>query len=213
MAWRPSWWLKALKIYWPLNHLAAKTTTWPVVGPLITRIVSPLFNTKSFNISYIPINARIDPPMSTVLTQNIIEELVSASSHRVVIKKCSCRDSKNCQEYPADNSCLLLGEDTNKISPEIANHISTEEALEHIRHQIGLGLIPLIGRVRMDDLFYGVPNRGRMLTICFCCPCCCTILASAKYFPQEFKSSIIPLKGLNITVDLDKCVCCLKCVD
>ncbi|MRR30383.1 4Fe-4S dicluster domain-containing protein [bacterium] len=212
MSWRPSWWLNALKLYWPLNHIAARATSLPLIGPVITKVVEPLFNNKNFNISYIPINAKIDAPVSTILTQEIIADLIRSSSHRVVIKRCSCRDSRNCQTYPAEDSCLLLGESTKKISPEIANHISVDQALEHMHAKINLGLIPLTGRVRMDDLFYGVPNQGRMLTICFCCPCCCTVLRSAKYFPQQFRASILPLKGLQVKVDGDKCIQCNTCM-
>jgi len=213
MSWRPSWWLDVLKIYWPLNHIAAKATNWPLVGPLITKAVNPLFNPKSFNITYIPINAKIEAPVSTILTQEIIADLIRSSAHRVVIKRCSCRDSKKCQTFPAEDSCLLLGEDTKKISPEIANHISVEDALAHMNTKISLGLIPMTGRVRMDDLYYGVPNQGRMLTICFCCPCCCTVLASAKYFPEKIRSSIVPLKGLQVLVDESKCIQCRSCID
>jgi ferredoxin len=213
MSWRPSWWLDALKVYWPLNHLAAKATGMPVLGPVVTKVVDPLFNSKSFNISYIPVNAKIDPPLSSILTQEIIVKLIRASAHRVVIKRCTCRDSKSCQEYPVEDSCLLLGEDTKRISADIARHIAVDEAIEHMQRKISLGLIPLIGRVRMDDLYYGVPNHGRMLTICFCCPCCCTVLASARYFPKEFRSSIVPLKGLKVGVDQSKCIQCQSCVD
>ncbi len=213
MSWRPAWWLKVLKWYWPLNHVMAKATHLPVIGPLITWIVRPFFKSKSFNISYIPVNARIEAPASAILTQNIIIELIRQSSHRMVIKRCSCRDSKGCQNYPIENSCLLLGEDTQKISSEIASHISIEEALEHMQQKLKLGLIPLTGRVRMDDLYYGVPNRGRMLTVCFCCPCCCTVLSSARYFPKEFRSALVPLQGLRVSVDESKCVLCKTCLD
>lgn len=213
MSWRPSWWLNVLKTYWPLNQLTAKATHWPVVGPVVTKAIRPLFNSKNFNITYIPINAKIDPPVSTALTENIIADLIRSSSHRVVIKRCSCRDSKNCKEFPAEDSCLLLGEDTKKVSPDIANHLSVDEALEHMKKKIALGLIPMTGRVRMDDLYYGIPNRGRMLTICFCCPCCCTVLSSAKYFPKEFRSSIVRLNGLHVLVDQSKCIQCKTCID
>jgi UDP-glucose 4-epimerase len=70
---------------------------------------------------------------------------------------------------------------------------------------IGLGLIPMIGRVRMDDLFYGTPNTGRSLTICFCCSCCCTIFKSARYFPDDVKNSLVRLKGLRIVIDNKRC--------
>ena len=213
MAWRPKWWLDLLKIYWPLNHWAAKATHWPVLGPLITWLADPFFKPKSFNISYIPVNAKIDPPLSTVLTQEIILDLIRKSAHRVVIKRCSCRDSKECKNFSTEDSCLLLGQDTEKISPNIANHLSVDEAIAHMQQKIGQGLIPLAGRVRMDDLYYGVPNHGRMLTICFCCPCCCTVLSSARFFPEKFRSSIVPLKGLHVVVDPQKCIRCEKCVE
>jgi ferredoxin len=213
MAWRPSWWLDALKFYWPLNLLMVKASRLPIVGPLITTTVRPFFNEKNFNISYIPIQAKIDPPISSILTEGIIVELIRRSAHRVVIKRCTCRDAKGCENFPIEDSCLLLGMDTQFINPEIANHISIDEALEHMKRKIALGLIPMTGRVRMDNLYYGAPNRGRMLTICFCCPCCCSVLATAKYFPQEFRASIVPLKGIEVVVDDSRCAKCGSCVD
>ena len=213
MTWRPSWWLYVLKIYWPLNHLMAKATGIPFAGKVITFLAKPLFNSKSFNISYIPVNANIEPASSTVLTGGIIEELIRLSAHRVIIKRCSCRDAKGSKEYPIEDSCMLLGFDTRVISPGIAKHVSIDEALEHLKTKMALGLIPMTGRVRMDDLYYGVPNRGRMLTVCFCCPCCCTVLNSAQYFPDEFKTGLIKLKGLSIAVDTEKCKLCGSCIE
>ena len=75
---------------------------------------------------------------------------------------------------------MLLGEDTQKVTKGIANTLTVDEAILHLHKKIKLGLIPMTGRVRMDDLYYGIPNRGKMLTICFCCPCCCTVLNSAR---------------------------------
>jgi UDP-glucose 4-epimerase len=213
MAWRPSWWLYVLKIYWPLNHLVAKSTGIPYLGKVITYLTRPFFNRKSFNISYIPINANIEPASSTVLTSDIIAALIRRSVHRVIIKRCSCRDAKKCTEYPIEDSCMLLGYDTRVISPGIAKHVSVDEALRHMNDKISLGLIPMTGRVRMDDLYYGVPNRGRMLTVCFCCPCCCTVLNSARYFPDEFRGGLVKLKGLTLEVDNEKCRQCGTCIE
>ena len=212
MTWRPSWWLDFLKIYWPVNAIAAKATQLPWAGKGITALVRPLFGKKNFNITYIPIHANIKTSASTILTQGIIADLIKRSSYRVIIKKCSCRDSKGCKSYPSTDSCLLLGYDTRNIRSEIARHVSIEEALQHLDSQIALGLTPMTGRVRMDDLFYGIPNRRKMLTVCFCCPCCCTILNSAKYFPEEFRSSIVKLQGMQISVDSQKCKLCKQCV-
>ena len=213
MSWRPNWWLGVLRIYWPLNNLAARATNIPVIGGIITRITSPLFSDKNFNITYIPINANIEPAASEVLNRGIIEQLIRRSAHRVIIKKCSCRDSKGCKNYPVEDSCMLLGYDTGFISPGIAEHISIEEAVSHMNSRIGMGLVPMTGRVRMDDFYYGVPNRGRMLTICFCCPCCCTILNSARYFPEKFRPGIVKLRGTEVVIDGNKCKKCGTCMD
>jgi ferredoxin len=77
---------------------------------------------------------------------------------------------------------------------------------------VGMGLIPMIGRIRMDDFFYGTPNTGRSLTICFCCPCCCTIFKSARYFPGDVKDSLVRLSGLRVTTDNGACTLCGTCV-
>ena len=213
MSRRPAWWLDVLRIYWPLNHLIARATSLPLIGRILTILTMPLFGKKHFNISYIPVNIRIEPEGSTVLAERIIKELIYRSTHRVIINRCSCRDSKKCKTYPAEDSCLLLGEDTKVVDPKIARHVSIEEAIRHLRQKISAGLIPMTGRVRMDDLYYGVPNRKRMLTVCFCCPCCCTILNSAKYFPEEIRSSLVRMTNMAITVDSSICKNCGTCIE
>lgn len=213
MSWRPKWWLEVLRIYWPLNTLAAKMMSRPIVGRFLSITLLPLFTKKNFNISYIPINANIEPVTSSALNRNILEELIRRSSHRVIIGRCSCRDSKKCRNYPVEDSCLLLGEDTRVVDSRIARHVSVNEALDHARIKTASGLIPMIGRVRMDDFYYGIPNRGRMLTICFCCPCCCSVLGALQYLPQEAKSSLVRLKNVKVVVDAKKCTQCLHCIE
>lgn len=213
MSIRPGWWLGLLRLYWPLNTLSAKMTRWPIVGRLLSLIVVPLFTKNNFNISYIPVNANIEPVVSSALNRKILEELVLRSAHRIIIKRCSCRDSQKCQNFPIEDSCLLLGEDTKGVDPRIATHASVDEALAHVSRKISSGLIPMLGRVRMDDFYYGIPNRGRMLTICFCCPCCCSILGAIRYLPQEAKNSLVRLKNVAVIVDTKKCISCGKCVD
>jgi Fe-S-cluster-containing hydrogenase component 2 len=213
MAWRPAWWFGFLKVFWPLPHLGIKATGIPVAGKAFTSLARPLLGKDNFHVTYIPINANIHPATSTVLTQGIIAELIRRSAHRVIVRRCSCRDSKGCQDYPVEDACLLLGFDTINVRSEIARHVSVEEALRHLDRMAALGLTPMAGRVRMDELFYGVPTRKRMMTICFCCPCCCAVLNSAKYFPEEFKSSIVKLQGTRILVDMGKCKHCGICAE
>ncbi|MBN2386154.1 MAG: 4Fe-4S binding protein [Anaerolineales bacterium] len=211
MAWRPSWWLDLLKIIWPVAHLGARATRIPVAREVIASLARPLFNEQDFNITYLPINANLQPAASMVLSREILTELICRSAHRVIVRRCSCRDSLGCQTYPVEDACLLLGFDTVNIRPEIARPVSVAEALAHVEARTALGLTPMTGRVRVDDLLYGASNRKRMLTICFCCPCCCTVLNSVKYIPAEFKSSIVKLQGTRVQVDLEKCCHCGIC--
>ncbi len=210
---RPSWWLNFLRIIWPLTTLSAKMTGWPLVGPILYRMVRPLFTGKNFNVTHIPVNRDIHGSGSTFLPELILEALIRRSSHRVTINRCTCRESEGCTRYPVENACLHLGEGTRHLDPHIATPRTVEEALDHARRMVGLGLVPMLGRVRMDDFFYGTPNTGRSLTICFCCPCCCTIFKSARFFPGEVRDSLVRLRGLRLTVDPSLCKGCGTCVD
>ncbi len=213
MSKRPSWWLTVLAKIWPITWNSAKATKWPVVGNLIARILLPTFSNKNLNISYIPINIEADGAVSTYLPKTIVEELIRRSAHRAIINRCTCRDAKQCENHPIDYGCTLLGEGTREIDPRIARHATVDEAIEHFRKTLDDGLIPMIGRVKIDNYIWGVRDRGKLLTICYCCRCCCTNLNSGKYWPGEAAKSIVRLRGLTIQVDHEKCVLCGDCVE
>jgi len=213
MSRRPAWWMTFLAILWPVTRWSAMATKIPVIGPVAAWLTRPLFTAPNFHVSYIPVNREITGRGSSFLPRRIIQELVERSAHRVIIKRCTCRDSDKCREYPIEGACLLLGEGTESIDTRIADHVGRDDAMAHVDKMLGLGLMPLTGRVRMDDFFWGVPNRGKMLTICFCCDCCCTILRSARYFPADVAESLVRLRGVTVTVDGEKCVRCGTCVD
>lgn len=210
---RPSWWFEFLRIVWPLTTVSARMTQWPVIGRLLTLLVRPLFVGKNFHVTHIPINLNLKGGGSTHIPERVLEELIRRSAHRITINRCHCRDSEKCKHYPIEDACLHLGEGTSYLDPHIATPRSVEGAIAHMRKMIGMGLIPMIGRVRMDDIFYGTPNTGRSLTVCFCCPCCCTIFKSTRYFPDEVKGSLVRLKGLQVTIDQSACTRCGICVN
>lgn len=209
---RPTWWLDFLRIVWPLTYLSARLTGIPVLGNLFALMVRPIFTGKNFNVTHIPVNHDIRGAGSTYLPEKVLEELIRRSSHRVILNRCSCRESAKCGHFPVEKACMHLGEATRALDAHIATPSTVEEALAHMRRMIGMGLIPMVGRVRMDDFFYGTPNNGRSLTICFCCPCCCTIFKSTRYFPGEVKNSLVRLKGLRVTTDTGSCKACGTCV-
>ncbi len=213
MSRRPEWTLTLLKILWPLTYLSARMTRWPVVGKLFSATFVPLFSGHNFNISYIPVNREIRGAESVVLPRGILESFIRRSPHRVMIKRCTCRESQQCRRFPHTEACLQMGDDTRHLDPRIADHLTVDEALALTDRQLARGLIPMLGRVRMDHYFYGSPNTGRLLTVCFCCTCCCTVLNSARFFPREAADSIVRLRGLSLSVDPDLCTGCGRCVE
>jgi UDP-glucose 4-epimerase len=210
---RPLWWLDFLRVIWPLTTLSAKMTQWPVVGKILALLVRPIFTGKNFHVSYIPVNKDIKGAGSTFIPEKVLEELIRRSSHRVTINRCTCRESEKCEHFPFEDACLNLGEGASHLDPHIATPRTIDEALAHMRKMVKLGLTPMIGRVRMDDFFYGTPNTGRSLTVCFCCPCCCTIFKSTRYFPADVKKSLVRLRGVRVIVDNQACTGCGICVD
>jgi len=213
MSKRPAWWLPVLAKIWPITWKTAKATRWPIVGGLIARIAVPLFSDPNLDISYLPVNQDIRGSGTSYIPQAVLEKLIRASSHRVIIKKCTCRDARKCTEHPIDYGCMMLGDGAREIDERIAEHVSVDKALEHMRMCIDEGLTPMTGRVKIDNYIWGVKDRGRLLTICFCCHCCCTVLTSAKYFPQDSSDALKKLRGLEISVDHDVCTQCSKCIE
>jgi len=213
MSFRPAWWLAVLARIWPLTWISARMTRWPVVGRVVAWGSLPLFAGKNLNITYLPVNEEVGGTANTLLPRQVVEALIRRSAHRVIINRCTCRDAKSCRRHPATMGCTLLGEGTKEIDPRIARHATVEEALAHLDDALREGLIPMTGRVRIDNFIWGVKDRGKLLTICYCCRCCCTIMNSGRYLPAEAQAAIHPLAGLTISVDPDLCVRCGACVE
>lgn len=192
---------------------AFRATRLPYIGGAVERLLLPLFTGRNFNVTYVPIQENIDTGESVVLPRQAVEELIRRSSHRVIIHRCTCRDYNKCEDHPVTLGCTLLGEGTKEIDPRVARHVSVEESLEHLDATIKEGLIPLVGRVRIDNFIWGVKDRGKLLTICHCCPCCCVFFNSGKTMPAATVSSLVPLHGVSVLVDGEMCTSCGDCID
>jgi len=202
-----------LAAIWPITWISARMTTWPVIGRVVAFFFTPLFTKKNLNITYLPINEDISGVGSTFIPREVLVEVIRRSSHRVIIDKCTCRDDRKCKKHPIDYGCTLLGGGTKEIDPRIARHVSVDESIAHLDRTLENGLIPMIGRVKIDNYIWGVKDRGKLLTVCHCCRCCCTILNSGKYLPEEAGRSIVPLQGIEFVTDQEKCTLCGQCVE
>jgi UDP-glucose 4-epimerase len=93
----------------------------------------------------------------------------------------------------------------------MGRQVDVDEAIAHVQEAMDLGLVPLIVHTTFDALTLGIPYR-RMLGICFCCDCCCTVRQGLRLGPPAFWDIVIRLPGLHVEVD-EACVGCGACVE
>ncbi|MBN2284784.1 MAG: 4Fe-4S dicluster domain-containing protein [Deltaproteobacteria bacterium] len=213
MSIRPGWWMTLQATFYPLIRKLLRETQTTRAGKLAAYFSVPLLSGKNFNITYLPINRDVSGDGHSFVPEIVLEEVIRNSSHRAIIRRCTCRDGNRCENHSVELGCLLLGEGAHEIDEGVSRHVSVEEALAHMRTCIDNGLIPFVGRFRADNIIWGVRDRGRLLTICFCCRCCCIILNSVKYLPAVSQDGLIRLKGLEILTDPGMCTGCGICID
>ena len=212
MSFRPAWWIRFMAWIWPFSRIGARLFALPVVGRLLAFLTLPLFSRKRQSLTYVPINRDLSGGASVFLPREITADFIGRSAHRAIIRQCTCRLDRGCADHDVDIGCMLLGDGAAEIDGRIARHVSTTEALEHLDRALEGGLMPLVGRAPIDNHIWGVRNRGRLLTICFCCRCCCTILGAGRSLPQIIHDAIVPPEGVSIRTDPVRCTGCGACV-
>lgn len=145
----------------------------------------------------------------------VIEELIRRSPHRIISKTCTCRDAHNCKEHDKNIGCIHLGANTAEESDELCHHATVEEAIAHLHKAVDDGLMPFIGHVFYDHIYWDVDFTSPFLTVCLCCECCCTNFNNYRQgmIRGEATERFKPLKGLKVTVDPTKCVGCGTCAE
>ena len=192
---------------WPLSKVAFRLARRPLFSPFIQPFLSP----RSNQATYIPINEMISPPENVVLPQEILKPLLEQASTRFLMNECLCRTHENCSNFPQDLGCIFLGDGAAKISPTMGHPITPTEALDHVNQAVALGLLPLIVHTAFDAFTLNIPYN-RMLTVCFCCDCCCGIRQGMRLGREAFWDIVQPLPGLKVEVT-DDCLYCGTCVD
>lgn len=192
---------------WSLSKAAFWLGKRPVVGPLLR----PLFSTRHNQVVIIPTHETIQPVGSVVLPYYLLRPLIEKASARFKMDKCMCRDNDNCQKFPHEIGCLYLGEGAAKINPALGYTINVEEALAHVNRAMKNGLVPLIAHTTFDAYLLGIPYR-RMLTVCFCCDCCCVVRHGLRMGPPAFWEIVSRLPGLSVEVG-DDCTGCEMCIE
>ena len=178
--------------------------------PGVRRLV-PWLNPDTNSINYLPVNERIEV-QNNILPAQVVHDLIESASEHVIMDKCGCRMLRNCSRYTHDVGCLFMGETALKLPHGVCHPVTKAEAHAHADRAISLGLLPMTGKVRIDNFIYMTPDRGKLLSLCFCCDCCC-ILTSYKHVPGKYLDGIIqPIEGLIVEVS-DKCTGCGTCLE
>ncbi len=175
------------------------------------RDVHPWIKKGSTELYALPINKELERGENVVVPYQIVEEFIEKSTYRMVMDFCGCRTGNKCKNHPQDFGCLLMGEATEQIKIPMSRKVSKNDAKEHLQKAIDSGLTVFVGFSRVDNFIFGLPDDCKLLSVCFCCDCCC-MSYMYKYMPSEKRNDQIRrLEGLEVWVDKEKCKGCGKC--
>jgi ferredoxin len=192
---------------WPLYKLGLWMGTQPGIGVLL----KPAFSAEIHQVTMIPVNDTIAQGDQTVLPYSLLLQLAERSSARFIMTECVCRRHENCESHPINLGCLFLGDAAKRIHPSMGKLCGVEEAHRHIQRSMENGLYPVITHTVIDAITLGIPYK-RMLTVCFCCECCCAVQRGIRKGPESLLKVIQRLPGLRLAVG-GECVACGECIE
>ena len=177
------------------------------------RRIHPWVQPEKTEMYILPVNESLERGEDVILPYQIVEQFIERFSHHVIMEFCGCRNAYRCEEYPQDIGCLMMGEDSKKIKTPWARRVTREEAKAHVKRAVEAGLPPFIGKIRVDNFLFGIPESNKLFTVCFCCDCCC-LGRMYRYMPAENRNlQMKRLEGLTVWVDEEKCEGCGTCAE
>lgn len=206
----PTWLIPLLEKAFPYRYKLASVTDVPLIAQALHQTV---FNGD--DMIYLPkdrvvVQQSVEQSGSVLLPSALVDHFIEKASYRWIMDFCICRKAEGCQDYPQDLGCIFLGEAVLKISSKIGHLANKEEALAHVRRARELGLVHLIGRDRIDNLWSGASPFGKLMTICQCCPCCCLFKVLPRLDPLN-RRKVVRMPGVKVWVDEQKCIACGAC--
>ena len=192
---------------WPLY----KVGLWMGKQPGIGGLLKPVFSSKIHQVTMLPVNEAVNHADQVVLPYSLLTQLVEQASACFIMTECVCRSHESCQSHPPDLGCLFLGDGASQIHPSLGSVCDVETAKRHIQSGMHEGLYPLIAHTMVDAVTLGIPYK-RMLTVCFCCECCCVVHRGMRTGPAALLQVVQPLPGLSMKVE-DGCVSCGVCLE
>ncbi len=174
------------------------------------RDIHPWISYRKNRGAVLPINQELKQD-NILLPLPVIDHFIDKSTHRTILDVCGCRRAFDCKNHPQDLGCIFIGDSSLDVSEGLGRRATKEEAKAHARKAISLGLVPSMGKVRIDNFFFSTPDRGKLLSMCFCCHCCC-MGSFYKTLPLEHLEKMSPkIEGLSVEVT-DDCTGCGSCM-
>lgn len=178
----------------------------------VTRKLHPWMDPKKNSMSYLPINKSLEEQGNTVLPPQVLFDFIDQASHHVIMDTCGCRLANRCEHFTHEVGCLFMGETALKMPHGVSRRVTRDEARAHAEKAINLGLVPMTGKVRVDNFIFLTPDKQKLLSVCFCCHCCC-MMGYLRHIPAPHLDGVMqPIEGLKIEVT-DDCRGCGTCVE
>ena len=160
----------------------------------------------------VEVNQQLDPAPDQVLPPQIVHDFIDQADYHVVMDTCGCRLAGACKHFTHEVGCLFMGETASKLPHGVSRRVTPEQAHAHVDRAVSIGLVPMIGKVRVDNFIFLTPDKGKLLSVCFCCHCCC-MMGSLKHLPAEHLDEVmVPLEGVSVEVT-DDCMGCGTCLE
>ena len=163
------------------------------------------------SFTYLPINENLET-VQHVLPPQLVHDFINDAEHYVVMDKCGCRLARRCKHFTNEVGCLFMGETALKMPHGVSRRVTREEAHAHVERAIEAGLVPMTGKVRVDNFIFLTPDESKLLSVCFCCQCCC-MMTAFRHIPAEHLDKVMPrLEGLRVEVT-ENCLGCGQCLE
>jgi UDP-glucose 4-epimerase len=187
--------------------------------PVFNKLFKNHYDPEHSSGSPIPINISLGTYENQMVPLVVLEHFLQKASTRYLVD-CGCRIRNNCEDYNYRFGCMYLGKGADKLDLtfpwriEKHAHLATfEEAMEQAKKAVDSGLVPVMGRYRAEAAtMYALPDEGDMLTICYCCPCCC-VQGGYKHGSATIRRVFKRMEGIRVEVDQDLCVGCEECLE
>ena len=160
----------------------------------------------------IPIGVDIPRGEQVILPANVVKYLIQRADAVFAMAACPCRTAFQCRNHPWEIGCLHIGPAARNISPRLGRLLSHQEAAIRLQRALDSGLVPTILHMESDAEVLGVA-KTKLLSICFCCECCCDVRLLLREGPARYWDSYNHrLPGVTICVN-DTCTRCGLCVE